>query len=61
MTTITGFVCSASREKCECCCPKSCGHKWDGPCETSEDGRASWVTCSRCGMAALDHDLWVMP
>lgn len=57
--TIIGFVCSASRENCECRCPESCGHKWDGPTLVFDNGGTA--TCSKCGMSAMDHDVWVTP
>lgn len=55
------FMCGPSRAKCECHCPDSCGHVWDGPTWTSEDGLAQSATCSRCGMVQMDHDMWVLP
>jgi hypothetical protein len=57
---ITTFTCGPGNAKCKCDCPDNCEHKWDGP--TVEIGRGGWsVSCSRCGMAAIDHDTWVGP
>ena len=51
--------------KCYCACSSeprgSCEHKWDGPDWESEDGCAMSVTCSRCGMTAMSHDLRYAP
>lgn len=44
---------------CRCNCPKSCEHKWDGPGVDLYEGGNS-VTCSNCGMTAIDHDMMVM-
>lgn len=67
---VSVFVCGPSSGKCQCKCPDGpCEHKWDGthidiPCYDAKGipymGGGS-VTCSRCGMAAIDHDIWVMP
>lgn len=60
VTTI--HVCGPSRETCRCQCPDGpCEHVWDGPWAESEDGLLQTATCSRCGMWASDHDLWVAP
>lgn len=45
--------------KCECATGGPCEHVWDGPEKT--DGNLSTATCSRCGMPAIEHDMWVMP
>jgi hypothetical protein len=60
---ITVHVCyGPGSPKCKCRCPDGpCEHVWDGPTWTSEDGRASSATCGRCGMIAMDHDMWVLP
>ena len=46
---------------CYCACgsePRGpCEHTWDGPEWISEDECASSVTCSRCGMTAMSHDM----
>jgi len=44
---------------CYCACGSNgpCEHKWDGPDWESEDGCAMSVTCSRCGMTAMSHDM----
>lgn len=57
----TVAVCGpTSYPKCICKCPESCGHVFDG--EIIEVGQGSFsVTCSRCGVDAMSHDLWVMP
>ena len=34
---------------------RDCGHVWDGPMK--EEGNAQSVTCSKCGMWALSHDM----
>ena len=60
VTTI--HVCGPSRPRCKCRCPDGpCEHVWDGPWWESEDGTEGSATCSRCGMLASDHDLWVAP
>ncbi len=50
---------------CYCACgsePRGpCEHKWDGPDWESEDSCACSVTCSRCGMTAMSHDLRAGP
>ena len=56
---ITAFTCGPSRAPCKCSCPDSCEHKWDGPVVMDET--SSTVTCSRCGMSAMEHSLWVVP
>lgn len=54
------FICGGS-SNCRCQCPDGpCEHVWDGPGVDFENGGGS-VDCSRCGMVAMDHDLWVMP
>jgi hypothetical protein len=59
------FMCGPSSAHCVCQCPDGeCEHKWDGPERTyTFPGGAtlSTVTCSRCGMDASEHDLWVAP
>ena len=62
------FPCGPSREDCVCKCDPEkgpdCGHVWNGHVVERElPGGASLssVTCSRCGMLAADHDLWVAP
>ena len=32
-------------------------HKWDGPVVKLQNGGSS--SCSRCGMLAIDHSLWM--
>jgi hypothetical protein len=38
---------------------KDCEHEWDGPTEYFM--RCASVTCSKCGMTAIDHDTVVGP
>lgn len=59
LTVITG--CGPSSNTCECRCPDSCGHQWDGPEESFDEGLGWSVTCSKCGMSAVSHDMWVGP
>ena len=50
--------------KCECATGGPCEHVWDGPWEerVHEGGATSGsATCSRCGMSAINHSLWVDP
>jgi len=47
------FVCG--RELCRDGQP----HQWDG--KGIDDGHMSSATCSKCGLAAIDHDLMVLP
>lgn len=63
---ISIFVCrGANSKKCRCQCPDSCEHEWDGPWKKDAipfgDGECESVTCSRCGMTRIDHDLWAGP
>ena len=48
---ITGFICGRGCINGE--------HQWDGP-EVRIDHGGS-VSCSKCGMLAIDVDLWEMP
>jgi hypothetical protein len=42
--------------ECECKCPEGpCTHKWDGP--EKELSMGFTVTCSKCGMPAISHDM----
>lgn len=51
-----------SSDKCWCHCPDGpCEHIWDGPVIYRDEGRTGSVTCSRCGKAQIDHDIWVLP
>lgn len=36
---------------------RDCGHVWDGPWAERDWGGS--VTCSRCGMLAIQHDMRV--
>ena len=50
----------SEKRKCRCGYPEgTCEHIWNGPSEDTEN--SSSVTCSKCGLSALQHDLWVMP
>lgn len=67
------LVCGPSTiGKCKCSCPKSCEHLWDGPVVHDEDPDSAEImgneyvpaplttaTCSRCGMWAINHDMWM--
>lgn len=63
------FACGPSNATCKCTCGVEgvehvCQHQWDGEGETTEyeGGGCSWsATCSRCGMSAMSHSLWVGP
>jgi hypothetical protein len=57
------FECGPSSEECECHCPDSCGHQWDGEPVEYKTGNLTCgtVTCSKCGMFASEHDVWVLP
>jgi hypothetical protein len=59
---VTVFFCGPSRGQCKCECATGgpCDHVWDGP-EVPFGDRGSSSTCSKCGMTAIDHDLWVCP
>lgn len=65
ITLIHGCGPSTGRCKCECS-PEggSCEHEWDGPTYREEfpgGGGQESATCSRCGMTAIAHDMWVLP
>ena len=58
---ISVFQCGSQSPKCKCRCgyPEgTCEHKWDGP--WVEEASGASVTCSRCGMLSMQHDMWVM-
>lgn len=57
---VTVTACGPGSPSCECACPGPCGHVWDGPEVTSDDGLSGSVTCSRCGAPAMEHDLWTL-
>jgi len=50
---------------CRCKCPDGpCEHVWDGEWKdwTEPSGaHIGSVTCSKCGMARIDHDMWCGP
>lgn len=57
---IAHHLCGPSERPCVCNCPGgACGHIWDGPVKELENGATA--TCSRCGMEAMSHDIWVAP
>ena len=63
---ITYFACGPSNAKCKCTCGVEgvehvCEHSWDGEGETFDDGAGWSATCSRCGMSAMSHSMWVGP
>ena len=58
-TVMPEFAEDPSKIPCNCNCPDSCEHVWDGEGEELEGGGSS-VSCSRCGMLAIDHDMMVM-
>lgn len=59
---VVAFTCGPSRPGCKCRCPEGdCGHKWDGPTVELDEGLVVTSSCSKCGMTAIDHDLWVAP
>lgn len=57
------FQCGPGNDKCKCECPDGpCTHKWDGEGISGEyGGREESVTCSKCGMSAMSHSMWVGP
>lgn len=61
----TAIACGPSTPTCRCKCPDGpCEHVFDGPFieHRDEDGcHTGTATCSRCGMEAIVHDLWVLP
>jgi hypothetical protein len=47
-------------DACYCACPEGpCEHDWTGPDWESES--AVSVTCARCGVRAMSHDMKVGP
>ncbi|HEV7433923.1 MAG TPA: hypothetical protein VGO22_03490 [Pseudorhizobium sp.] len=47
-----------NRDDCYCGCPDGpCQHEWNGPWREFEDGCGGEVTCARCGMGSMSHDL----
>lgn len=53
----TQIICGGTAGgQCVCRCPDGpCEHKWDGPEKEIEFGFT--VTCSKCGMSAISHDM----
>ena len=67
---VTAQACGPSRPGCPCRCDQpdetrdDCGHEWNGPWLTRtlpSGATEGTISCSRCGMSALEHDRWVMP
>ena len=67
---ITIHVCGPSNAKCKCECGVGpldengrfrCEHVWDGPEISFDQGRGSSASCSRCGMSAYHHAMFVAP
>ena len=61
---LTIHVCGPSRPTCKCQCPDGpCEHEWGGweEYEAPGGGQIGTQVCSKCGMARIDHDMWVMP
>jgi len=48
---LTVFMCGASK----------CKHEWDGPERITDDGRGAELTCSKCGMGAMEDIIWNGP
>lgn len=58
---MTVHICGPGTARCACACPDGpCDHRWDGAW-IDVDEQESTATCSRCGMSALSHGLWVAP
>ena len=64
--TWTVFTCGPSTATCKCECGREplgpCEHQWDGPeriFDPATEGHGATATCSRCGMDAMAHDMWV--
>ncbi len=55
---------TGTRKICRCECPDGpCEHQWDGPWVEINlgGGGGDSVTCSRCGITAIGHDLRCLP
>jgi hypothetical protein len=53
---------SSSQCKCECATGGACEHVWDGEgveVEYENGGGWSSVDCSKCGMTAMSHSMWL--
>lgn len=50
---------SFNPNRCYCACSSGgpCEHSWDGPEWVSEDQCSQSVTCSKCGVTAMSHDM----
>jgi len=60
---VNGLKTTFNPNACYCACTSKgpCEHKWDGEPYESGDGSCWSVTCSRCGMTAMSHDMRVLP
>ena len=57
---VTRFVCGPQSDTCKCQCPDGpCEHDFQG-CQDMGGGCYSSV-CTKCGMPAVQHSLWVGP
>jgi hypothetical protein len=58
---LTISSCGPSRDRCLCECSSGgqCDHDWGGPEERTET--SSSATCSKCGISAMAHSMWVSP
>jgi hypothetical protein len=59
-TVMPQFAEDPTKLPCKCNCPESCEHVWDGESVELEDESGFSVTCSRCGILAIEHDMMVM-
>jgi hypothetical protein len=58
--------CGPSTAECTCECARGgpCTHQWDGEGVDvlyEDGGGMSSVSCSKCGMLAISHSMWVGP
>jgi hypothetical protein len=59
MTTEKDMASAEHKLTLSMCGPRDCEHKWDGPEVLFENGGS--VSCSKCGMLAIDHAIWEGP
>jgi hypothetical protein len=54
---------SHNPDACYCACTSGgpCEHDWTGAGIEFDDGCGWSVTCSRCGITAMSHDMRVLP